>query len=201
MSKQRAIIVHGFNVSDGGKSTTGRLAALMHRNYTVIRFKTQWKRGLLRDLWSVRHRNEKRAKALASIIRPGDLLIGHSNGCALIDMALHQLASLHPATVKVAYFNPALDKDAPLAANVEKCLLFYTPSDHTVWKAKLLPFHPWGEAGRTGYKAKDESLCDPRYESISYESLGYANLKHSGVFKNYQAAKTCLKQIETKLLS
>ena len=68
--KQRVIIVHGFNVSDGGRSTTGRLAALMRRGYDVLKFNTRWQRGLLRDLWNVRTNNAKRSKELAALVMP-----------------------------------------------------------------------------------------------------------------------------------
>lgn len=193
--KQRVIIVHGFNVSDKGRSTTGRLAALMrHRGYEVCSFSTGW-RGLI----GVRVGNKRRAQQLAAMVRPGDWLIGHSDGNNLIDQALHELASLDAGRVNCVYFNPALDKDTALAAIVSRCLVFHTPSDRVVWLSKFLRFHPWGEMGRTGYRAADEALHDPRYTNVSYESLGFSALGHSGVFKQFQSVKSCLAQIEHHL--
>ena len=190
--KQRVIIVHGFNVRDQGRDTTGRLAEMMRRmGYDVSEFSTGW-RGLL----GVRFGNKRRAQQLAAMVHPGDWLIGHSDGNNLIDQALHEIASLDAARVGCVYFNPALDKDTALAACVSRCLVFHTPSDQVVRLSKILRWHPWGEMGRTGYRAKDEALHDPRYTNVSYESLSFEGLGHSGVFKKYQAVKACLIQIE-----
>lgn len=193
--KQRVIIIHGFNVRDKGSATTGRLATLLRfRGYEVLTFSTGW-RGLL----GVRLGNKRRAQQLAAMVRPGDWLIGHSDGNNLIDQALHELSSLDAGRVNCVYFNPALDKDTALAAIVSRCLVFHTPSDRVVWLSKMLRFHPWGEMGRTGYRAADESLHDPRYTNISYESLGFSDLGHSGVFKKIPSVRACLDQIEQHL--
>lgn len=182
--KKRAILVHGFNVDDGGANTIMKIAPnLVLERYEIVNFSTKWKRGLIRDLFTVRFQNDKRARKLAGIIREGDLLIGHSNGCALIDNALWQLSALaSPAKVDVVYFNPALDKDTPLAPQVRKALVFFTKTDKAVLKAKIFRNHPWGEMGRTGYIEREQSKVDPRYTSIAYESMAMQDLKHSGVF-------------------
>lgn len=174
-------MVHGFNVSDGGAGTTGRLATrlLADGNYDVSEFSTGW-RGLV----GVRVSNKRRAQQLAREIKPDDLVIGHSDGCNLIDMALHELSSLHPAKVNVVYFNPALDRDTALAPIASKCLVFHTESDKIVWLSKWLAWHPWGEMGMKGYRALKPRLHDPRYVNISYESIGHHGLGHSGVFKS-----------------
>jgi len=193
--KQRVIIVHGFNVRDQGRDTTGRLAEMMRRmGYDVSEFSTGW-RGLL----GVRFGNKRRAQQLAAMVHPGDWLIGHSDGNNLIDQALHELASLDAGRVNCVYFNPALDKDTALAAIVSRCLVFHTPSDNVVRVAKFLRFHPWGAMGRTGYHAADESWHDPRYTNISYESLGFENLGHSGVFKTPECLTICRAHIEQQL--
>ena len=193
--KPRIIIVHGFNVRDKGRSTTGRLAAVLRRRgYEVRRFSMGW-RGLL----GVRFGNKRRAQKLAALVRPGDWLIGHSYGCNLINQALHALAIVHPSRVKCVYFNPALDKDTALANSVARCVVFHTPSDRVVWLSQFLHCHPWGAMGRTGYRAADESWHDPRYTNISYESLGFENLGHSGVFKTPECLTICRAHIEQQL--
>jgi len=193
MSKQRVILVHGFNVSDGGAGTTGRLAEHYRKDprYEVSEFSTGW-RGLL----GVRVSNKRRAQQLAARIQEGDILIGHSDGCNLIDMAVHEHTSMHPGKVNCVYFNPALDRDTALGKAVSKCIVFHTVSDRIVWLSRWLAFHPWGEMGMCGYKATKPSLHDPRYLNISYESIGHHGLGHSGVFKSPIAVKDIFEIIE-----
>jgi hypothetical protein len=191
--QQRVILVHGFNVSDGGVGSTGRLANLFRQDprYEVIEFTPGW-RGLV----GVRVSNKRRAQQLAKEVHAGDILIGHSDGCNLIDMALHELSSLHKAKVGCAYFNPALDRDTALSPIVSKCVVFHTESDKIVWLSRWLAFHPWGEMGMRGYRATRTSLHDKRYLNLSYESLGHHGLGHSGVFKSPIAIKTCFEILE-----
>ena len=200
---KRVILVHGFNVADGGKQTIGRLKPYIRERWPdaeIVEFTTDWKRGLFRDLITVRFRNGKRAKKLASIIREGDLLIGHSNGCALLSRALWDLASLCKCPqVDVAFFNPALDKDTPLAPQVSKCWVFWTPTDETVGVAKKLLFHEWGEMGKTGYVEAQRHKVDSRYTNCNYEEMGFPHLEHSGVFANTEAMRECLARIFSDL--
>lgn len=188
MSIQRVILVHGFNVRDDGAGTTGRLAKLFRARLKcdVTEFTPGW-RGLL----GVRISNKRRAQQLAKLIRPEDLLIGHSDGCNLIDMACHELTSFHPGQVGCVYFNPALDRDTALSPIVSKCLVFHTESDRIVWLSRFLALHPWGEMGRKGYKPTRRCLHDPRYRNISYEAIGRHGLGHSGVFKDPEALADC----------
>lgn len=123
-------------------------------------------------------------------------MIGHSDGCNLIDKACHELSSLGDESVKCVYFNPALDRDTALSRIVSKCIVFYTRSDTTVWLSRWLAFHPWGEMGRKGYKPEHPSLLDERYQNINLDQLGYPNLKHSGVFKNKGSLNACLAQMQ-----
>lgn len=196
MTIDRAILVHGFNVSDDGAGTTGRLAKRLREQggIEVVEFQPGW-RGLI----GVRVSNKRRAQQLAKLIQPGDLLIGHSDGCNLIDMACHELTSFNPGKVSCVYFNPALDRDTALSPIVSKCLVFHTESDQVVWLSKWLAWHPWGEMGQRGYKATRPSLHDARYENISFESLGHHQLGHSGVFKSSIALARAWEEIRFEL--
>lgn len=186
MKIKRAILAHGFNVSDGGAGSTDLLrAGLELQGIEVVEFDTKWKRGLIRDLLSVRFGNAKRARRLAKMIRPGDLLIGHSNGCALIDLATWQLADMvTPPKVAAIYLNPALDSDSDLAPQVKECLVFYTATDKTVGLARRLIASRWGAMGRDGYQAHELDDADERYINIKYENHGIMRAGHSGVFSD-----------------
>lgn len=193
--KQRVILVHGFNVSDKGAGTTGQIAALFRKvskHYEIIEFSPGW-----RFLLGVRFRNWKLAQELAEMIRPGDWLIGHSDGCNLIDMAAHSV--IHKAPLQCVYMNPALDAYAELARNVSKCMVFHTDSDKIVWISKFLTKHKWGQMGKVGYYPASPEKLDLRYRNISYESLGFEDLGHSGVYKTPKALQRCLVEIENHL--
>lgn len=189
----RVILVHGFNVKDGGAGTTGRLAKKFEAmdDVEVVVFAPGW-RGLI----GVRVSNKRRAQQLAELIRPDDLLIGHSDGCNLIDLACHELSSLGDESVNCVYFNPALDRDTALSRIVRKCLVFHTLSDRVVWISRFLLLHPWGQMGRKGYKAKRKELHDPRYRNRAFEDMGHHGLKHSGVFASPIALNDSLAHIE-----
>lgn len=197
MNIRRAILVHGFNVSDMGSGTTDKLRPFLEGlGLDVIEFDTGW-RGLL----MVRFGNRKRGNKLASLIRPGDVLIGHSDGCNLINMACWELASMdRKPKVACVYLNPALDKDTPLAPQVQSALVMHSKSDRVVWISRFLAFHRWGEMGRVGY-CEDQSRIDKRYENCPYESIGIESPGHSGAFRSQKSLDALQSKIENFLTS
>lgn len=192
--KPTAHIVHGFNVTDGGANTTDKLRPHFEaRGYVVKEHDTKWGWSLIANLRSVRAGNEKRAAALAQDIKAGDLLVGHSNGCLLISMACWMRAQLEDTEgVRVVLFNPAMDVDTPLSPVISNALVFHTKTDRTVWTAKLLRGHKWGEAGRVGLGG----VSSGRIHNCAYETLGFEDLKHSGVFANEKALNATLRAFD-----
>jgi len=189
-----AHLVHGFNVSDGGVGTTDKLRPYFEdRGYTVMEHDSEWKRGLFRDLLSVRFGNQGRAEQLCQHIQPEDLLVGHSNGCAIIALACQLLAEIAPKHhVRCIFFNPALDSNFPVSRVISNILVFHTKTDKTVWLSKFLTFHRWGNAGQVGYQGCVRSKVD----NVSYESIGLPHMEHSGVFSNPQYIDAALEAID-----
>lgn len=194
----RVVLCHGFNVKDQGQGTTDTLRPHFEaEGFEVLEFDTGW-RGLL----GVRFGNAKRAQKLARLIEPGDILVGHSDGCNLINQAAWKYAaSAKACPFCVVYFNPALDTDTDLAPQVKGALVFYTDSDRVVQIAAALPWHPWGAMGRVGYKPADEAWRDTRYENCAYEHLGIHKVGHSGVFKHPGPRERVFVRIELFLQS
>lgn len=176
----RAGLVHGWNVGDQGQGTTGGLRPHLERaGYQVFEYNTGW-----RFLSGIRFGHERRAKRLARMIQPGDLLIGHSDGCNIINRACwHLAASGEHKPAAVVYLNPALDRDTQLAPQVQGALVFHTRSDNVLWLAQKLPLHPWGGMGRYGYRENNPTYQDSRYNNIAYEHLAIDAPGHSGAFK------------------
>jgi hypothetical protein len=168
----RAILVHGFNVHDGGKRTVGTLRPYLERaGYDVRIFSYGWM-GLV----SVRLFNARFAQMMADLSNSDDLMIGHSNGCCLIHLAAQRRAPFR----RVVYINPALDRAAPLAPQVGALDVWHSPSDKPVSWARFLPDHPWGDMGAWGYQGRH----DPRIRNFNKES-GFAQTssrEHSDVF-------------------
>lgn len=146
-------ILHGFNIHDGGKKTTDKLIPIVEElGYTPIQFDYGWL-GLL----GARFFSNNLASLLASITKPGDIAIGHSNGCNIIHQATLKKASFH----RVLFISPALGNSMELGPEVSQCTILHTRRDWVVQLAKFLPFHPWGNMGRVGYRG-----TDPRHKNI-----------------------------------
>lgn len=149
--KRLAILIHGFNVRDGGRDTVGMLQPFfLARGYDVMVVRY----GLF-GLYRVYRKNDKVAKRVAKISQSAKaagytvVAVGHSNGCDILNRAVNTFqAHLDHLT----FINPALGKTrAPCAP----CDVWYNAGDKPVRWARLLPKHPWGEMGATGYVGTD----------------------------------------------
>ncbi len=173
----RALLVHGFNVRDGGHKTTDRLRTpLEEKGYEVSELDYGWF-GLLR----VRRRNKTVAKILASLWWDYDLIIGHSNGCAIIHLAGNLLKRTqdHTQAPQVVFLNPALNAKAEIPASVvEKVYVYFSQNDKSTWMSKWLPWHVWGEMGKIGFLG---NRLD--YWNFDLESIFHEKIRHSDVFK------------------
>lgn len=150
-------LVHGFNVSDGGKKTTSRLQpALEDYGHEIKIFDYGWV-GLM-GAWFL---NPRIVRAFMERIEPGDSAVGHSNGCVIIYMA-----TMYGAPLRILfYFAPALKRDLPVAPQVEHVHVIASENDSAVkfarWMRLLVPWAPlgdplWGDMGAIGYGPDEE---------------------------------------------
>lgn len=150
--KGRVILVHGFNVRDGGRNSIDRLIPfILKKGYDV----TEYDYGF-RLLLGVRFRSKADAQGLIDLYRPGDIVIGHSNGGHLIALAIEKgLPVKH-----VVMIHPALNKnwEPPPMHPVEQIHVYYSGQDIATWAAKFLPFHKWGAMGTVGPTSLDARL-------------------------------------------
>lgn len=138
----KTIIVHGIHTKEG-MANVGRLRPFVQRTGMEC---VLFDYGFL-GFWRARWDNPELARRLALLVTPGDNVIGHSNGCALIALA----ASRHNAEFgHVALINPALDSDSKFPAPPGRVDVYHNRDDRAVWVSKLLFRHPWGEMGRIG---------------------------------------------------
>lgn len=150
-----AHFVHGFNVSDGGRSTTDRIAPYFRQ----VAYRTvEWDYGyVLISMWVS---NKRVAQSIARDVAPGDIGVGHSNGCAILTRAADMGAPL----TGLVLLNPALDADIAFAPQLKWVHVYYNQDDSAVKWAEVIPHvlnRRWGGMGARGYTGKD-----PRVESI-----------------------------------
>jgi hypothetical protein len=148
MDKQ--ILIHGFNITDGGSNTIDRLKPFLTK---PIDLDYGWF-GLLQ----VRFRNKSVAKKLLSICKSEDTIYAHSNGCAIVARAL----KIGLKVKNIVFIHPALDVDDErlLTKNYKKLVVFYSHKDTATWLAKWLPFHNWGAMGTYGCKLDNKRIVN-----------------------------------------
>lgn len=94
-------LIHGFNVSDGGKGSIGRLAP--HLNGDIVTVDYGWT-GVV----TLRCTNREVVADLMRKVKPGDVLIGHSNGALICwEIAMR----LKDRLAGVVVINPAMRRD------------------------------------------------------------------------------------------
>lgn len=156
----RVHLFHGFNVWDGGKGTTDRLAPFLKaKGHIVIEQDYGWV-GLL----GLRFRNRSVVEKAAEQIRSGDVIIAHSNGCLIA----WELANMGLPIRAVICIQPALRRDSlwPMTAKV---LCLHNDGDIPVRLSRIWgrfvsvanPFrdrHGWGAAGSHGFTSRQPNV-------------------------------------------
>ena len=160
--KPRALLIHGWRVRDPARSIGRLVEPLQLLGYEVVMLRYGYVLGRARTAFAVR----KFAKCWAARTRPGDVVIGHSNGCTLAFEMSHygSLADTH------VWINPSLDTDVVPGRSVRRVLVIYNPGDWVVRiGAQLVRNSVWGPMGFRGYVANGDPFGpDPRYTSVEH---------------------------------
>ena len=169
--KPRVILIHGFNVRDGGAGTVLTLRPYFEAaGYRVkeYRYGFTW-------FFGVRMMARRFARILYDLCDDGDVIVAHSHGCLLAMIAAEMDAQFR----HMVFINPALDRNTPLPAGIPRLDVWYSPSDGPVRLARWLPWHRWGDMGATGYRG----TWDKRVHSHDMEhGFPVSVNSHSGVF-------------------
>jgi len=173
-------LIHGFNVSDGGKDTIRRLEPFIAGS--EISHDTGWA-----GLFSLRFSNADAVKQVQSKIKKGDILVGHSNAAWII----WQIAQTHGYLLGgIVLINPALRRDTVWAPFLPVLSL----NNSTDWVVLLGRFwsrlvslggihpHGWGAAGRYGFN--QGYIKDSHVSNIDTAEAWWSEPTkgHSGVF-------------------
>ena len=177
--KPQILLIHGFNVWDGGQQTVGELRgyfAALGCPYHILDYGHF---GLL----DTRFKNDNVARRAARFINDAKqpvIVVSHSNGSAITYLAM-SLYGANPA--HCVFINPALDNRIALPSNCPTVDVWHSPSDAPVKLTNFLKvpaaFRPWGAMGSTGYL-----LDDPRVRNYNKETgFSVSSSAHSDVFQ------------------
>ena len=188
----RAWVLHGFNVSDGGVGSIDRLIPhLRAAGFDAVEFDYGWLGPL-----GVKALDGRLGRLLAKIVRPGDVVVAHSNGCCIAQLAAEAGA---PFSV-MSFISPALDRDRALPAHIPARHVWFTPSDEWVGKARWIPFTRWGDMGKVGYQTEDmDALL--RTTNLNGQAIFRTKLRHSGWFQEPHAEEVAEKIVSLLALA
>jgi hypothetical protein len=151
------VLVHGFNVKDGGSNTVDQLVPFItNAGHTVDKDETDY--GYF-NLFMIRlFQSKLRSRMLYRLARAfesADVIITHSNGAYFTTQALNMLDTEFNNSKLVIHISPALDCDTPIPLAVRGQLVLYTKHDFWVKLSSYIPFFPWGRMGAKGYSDDD----------------------------------------------
>ena len=153
----KIVLVHGFNVSDGGKNTVDKLALhLEAMGHTVDKDTADYG---LHNLIMVRFFYRKAVKRIANAIENADAVITHSNGANYTMKAMRKVRSM----AQVVHLSPALNSKVKVPSSISRMFVFRTRNDSAVKWARWLFNHPWGAMGARGYRGKDMRVFNYDY--------------------------------------
>ncbi len=171
-------LIHGFNVWKPER-TVGKLAPY----FLSAGLPTNMVNYLWTGLYLARKRNSRVAARLCKVVRPDDIVVGHSNGCAIIKLAL----DLGMVCQRAILIHPALPVSVTFPERVARIDVWHDASDVPVkWAAilsSLIPdswfaARPWGAAGAYGINTRDA-----RIHNHNESACGFPDLGHSGLFR------------------
>ena len=184
---KRIRLIHGFNVSDQGLNSVGNLKREL-RNY-IEEHHLNIELEIVSYPWAfvltVALKNRAVVNYIVETSKPGDLLIGHSNGCWIALQASEIIDDIH----YLMFINPALHVRHEFPLHIKKAIVVFSPGDRAVWLGKLwrrftnlFPWrwyrkHGWGEMGRKGYLGKHKNVINYEVEK---------KYRHSGLFRDHE---------------
>jgi len=147
-NKPVVVLVHGFNVRDGGKKSIDQLAPYLEQlGWEVDKDSADYGWWGLLMVWAFP--KKKIENRLIKAFSTADMVLTHSNGANFATRALGRMNGFHVPKV-VQHFSPALDRDTPVPEGVKKEFIFFSKRDIIVALSKYLPAMPWGSAGSKG---------------------------------------------------
>lgn len=149
----RIHLIHGIHTA-GVSPVKGLIPYLQKQGFEVLYPEYGWIAGLETKLL-----NPLIVGVLLPYLQPGDVLIGHSNGCAISYDLMNAGARLAGA----CFINGALEQKIDRPPWVDFIDVYYNPGDEITETAKVaeelhLVDPVWGEMGHGGYSGDDPQI-------------------------------------------
>lgn len=146
VKKPRVVLVHGIHAQEGTSHVRRLVSYFRDAGFDVDVFEYGWLSVL-----GARWRNPGIARRLAAIVEPEDHVVCHSNGAAVVWLAMRHHGM---RCVQASLIAPALDADKTLPGALWADV-YHNAHDHVVWAARWLWWHAWGSMGRDGAESWD----------------------------------------------
>jgi hypothetical protein len=159
----RVLGINGIR-SDGSGNTDRALQGLERLDHCTV--DTAY--PLTRWVWQTRSRARELRDARVLKRRyyhPGDAVIAHSRGCR-VNLRMMELGCRFST---VFWFRPAMNRDVIVPDHgCERLFVLHHPEDRAIALGSLLPWHPFGAAGRFGLEAGELGRADhdPRVRNV-----------------------------------
>ena len=140
-------LIHGIKTKDHERSSISFFKYIMPR-FKVVPLSYGYWPALLALIMPLINRFV--VKKLIKQIHPGQILMGHSNGCTVAYGISNQFY------VKgLVLINPALDEGVVFDPFLEFVHIYWSHDDSIVKLSSFMPWSLWGLMGATGYKGND----------------------------------------------
>jgi hypothetical protein len=112
-----------------------------------------------------RRLNPSVVSMLCPYVEGGDVLVGHSNGCAIIYAMLDTLINSGNAPRGVVFINAALERQITLPSAIEWADVYFNGGDLATEVASIAAWlgtapRTWGEMGHAGYLGTDARITN-----------------------------------------
>lgn len=140
-------LIHGIHPSQPGGTISKLIPHLGNNMFMMHSYGSAY-------AVTARFLNPGRAKKIAEFVASDDIIIGHSNGCAIA----HLIQKKRPV-YGLVLINPALDSDAKFD-RVNWVHVYHNWGDEAVPLSNILFAHPWGDMGQRGYTGADSRVTN-----------------------------------------
>ncbi len=165
----KVVLVHGFNVRDGGKETVDQFAPeLRELGYTIDLDEGDYGYWSLTKIYLGGKREVIRRLMYA--FKDADVIITHSNGASFANKALNEMPARLEGEQILVHFSPALNRKTAIPFSITHQFVYHTRKDWIVRAASYLPALPWGRMGAMGYKGKGPNTNIDRTEVMKGHS-------------------------------
>lgn len=149
----RVHLIHGIH-TEGVSPVKGLISYLERYGFEVVYPEYGWIAGL-----ETKRLNPVIVGVLLPYIKPGDILVGHSNGCAIS----YDLMNAGAPVAASVLINAALEQSITRPSHVGFIDVYYNSGDEITETAKVaeelhLVDPVWGEMGHAGYAGTDPEV-------------------------------------------